>query len=362
MSIFNLTKFGSIQFICSLKELKRILTLNVKRKVNIKCYACNKESDQILKKGPWNILFFGSDGFSVESLKVLYEKYHSKLVQRLEVVTVNTTTQNDVIKYAKEKGITINYWPLDTGVYNFHVGIIVSFGHLIPSKIINSFPFGMLNVHGSLLPRWRGASPIVYSLMNGEDKTGVTIMRIKPKKFDVGDIILQKEININEHETLPQLHTKLAKLGADLLGQVLEDFPEVLQFAKPQNQVDVTYAPKITSMIAFVKWNEMSARNIYNLHRALIGLYTLRTKFINKTVKLYDITITDKSIAVKFIEEAPGMVTYDKVNNVLIIKCKREGCISVKNVGIEGKPVMSAHDFNNGFISGRNKTSILFSS
>ncbi|XP_078040849.1 methionyl-tRNA formyltransferase, mitochondrial isoform X2 [Augochlora pura] len=362
MSIFNVTKFKSKQFICSLKELNKILVLNVKRKVNIKCYASNKESDRLLKNGPWNILFFGTDGYSVESLKVLYEKYHSKLVQRLEVVTVNTTKQNAVTKYAKEKGITINYWPLDTIVYNFHIGVVVSFGHLIPSTIINSFPFGMINVHGSLLPRWRGASPIIYSLMNGDDKTGVTIMKIKPKKFDIGDIIVQKEININEHETLPQLYTKLSKLGACLLEQVLEDLPKALQSAKPQNKADATYAPKITSKIASVKWNEMSARNIYNLHRALMGLYPLSTRFINKTVKLYDITVTDESIATKFIDKAPGMVMYDEVNDALIIKCKNEGCIWVKNIGIQGKPVMSANDFNNGYIASKNKTDILFSS
>ncbi|XP_078040858.1 methionyl-tRNA formyltransferase, mitochondrial isoform X3 [Augochlora pura] len=294
-------------------ELNKILVLNVKRKVNIKCYASNKESDRLLKNGPWNILFFGTDGYSVESLKVLYEKYHSKLVQRLEVVTVNTTKQNAVTKYAKEKGITINYWPLDTIVYNFHIGVVVSFGHLIPSTIINSFPFGMINVHGSLLPRWRGASPIIYSLMNGDDKTGVTIMKIKPKKFDIGDIIVQKEININEHETLPQLYTKLSKLGACLLEQVLEDLPKALQSAKPQNKADATY-------------------------------------------------VTDESIATKFIDKAPGMVMYDEVNDALIIKCKNEGCIWVKNIGIQGKPVMSANDFNNGYIASKNKTDILFSS
>ncbi|XP_076656274.1 methionyl-tRNA formyltransferase, mitochondrial isoform X1 [Halictus rubicundus] len=361
MSISNVRTLRSKQFICSFKKLRKVLTFNVKREVHINCHAFNKESDQLPNSGPWNVLFFGTNGFAAESLKTLYNKYDSKIVQCLEVVTLKTAKENAVINIAKEKELTIHYWPLDKAIYNFHIGIVVSFGHLIPSKIINSFPLGMLNVHGSLLPRWRGAAPIIYSLMNGDDQTGVTIMRIKPKKFDIGEIILQKEVNIGEHETLPQLHSKLAKLGAYLLEKTFEDLPGALRSAKPQNEANATYAPKITSKIAIVKWDEMSATNIYNLHRALVGLYPLSTRLGNKTVKLYDVMITHKSIAKKFIEKPPGMVTYDKVSNELIIKCKGAGCISVKRISVQGKSVMTAGDFNNGYIIGKNETYILFS-
>ncbi|XP_076656275.1 methionyl-tRNA formyltransferase, mitochondrial isoform X2 [Halictus rubicundus] len=332
MSISNVRTLRSKQFICSFKKLRKVLTFNVKREVHINCHAFNKESDQLPNSGPWNVLFFGTNGFAAESLKTLYNKYDSKIVQCLEVVTLKTAKENAVINIAKEKELTIHYWPLDKAIYNFHIGIVVSFGHLIPSKIINSFPLGMLNVHGSLLPRWRGAAPIIYSLMNGDDQTGVTIMRIKPKKFDIGEIILQKEVNIGEHETLPQLHSKLAKLGAYLLEKTFEDLPGALRSAKPQNEANATY-----------------------------GLYPLSTRLGNKTVKLYDVMITHKSIAKKFIEKPPGMVTYDKVSNELIIKCKGAGCISVKRISVQGKSVMTAGDFNNGYIIGKNETYILFS-
>ncbi|XP_076287627.1 methionyl-tRNA formyltransferase, mitochondrial-like [Lasioglossum baleicum] len=356
MLISNVRIFRSKQFVCSFKELRKVLTLNVKRKLHSK-----EPPDQLSQSGPWNVLFFGTNGFAVESLKALYKKYDSKIVQRLEVVTLNTVKENAVIKFAQEKELAINYWPLENAIHHFHIGIVVSFGHLIPSKIIKSFPLGMLNVHGSLLPRWRGAAPIIYSLMNDDDQTGVTIMRIKPKKFDIGEIIVQKEVNIGEHETLPELHDKLAKLGANLLEKTFEDLPGALRSAKPQNEANATYAPKITSKIATVKWDEMFATNIYNLHRALVGLYPLSTRLGNKTVKLYDIMITDKSTAERLIEQPPGMVTYDKVSNKLIVKCKGAGCISVKSIGVQGKSVMTARDFNNGFIIGKNETNILFS-
>ncbi|XP_076221688.1 methionyl-tRNA formyltransferase, mitochondrial isoform X2 [Nomia melanderi] len=252
--------------------------------------------------------------------------------------------------YAKEKGIVINNWPLDIDLSNFHIGIVVSFGYLIPSNVIKSFPLGMINVHGSLLPKWRGAAPITYTLMNGDRQTGVTIMNIKPKKFDIGEIVLQKEINISEHETLPELYIKLSKLGADLLAKVIDDLPHILKSVKPQNEANATYAPKITSKIASVKWDEMSATNVYNLHRALLGLYPLSTRLIDTPVKLHDIKIAEKSIAVKLKEEKPGVAMYDNVNNTLVIKCKGDDCISVKNIAVKGKSRISAQSFNNGYI------------
>ncbi|KZC06067.1 Methionyl-tRNA formyltransferase, mitochondrial [Dufourea novaeangliae] len=244
---------------------------------------------------------------------------------------------------------------------NFHIGIVVSFGRLIPTKIIKLFPLGMLNVHGSLLPKWRGAAPIIYSLINGDHQTGITIMKIKPKKFDTGEIVLQKQINISEHETLPELYTKLAKLGADALTEIFEDLSQALQFTKPQNEVDATYAPKITSSIALVKWDEMSAKIVYNLHRALLGLYPLSTKFQDKTVKLHDITIAEESITRKLDGEMPGTVIYDRISDALIIKCAGNSCISVKKLIIQGKSVMKARDFNNGFIAGKKESKIFFS-
>lgn len=106
----------------------------------------------------------------------------SKALCRLEVVTIQNKQKNIVERYAMENGITTNPWPITYNITNYHIGIVVSFGHLIPEDIIKSFPLGIINVHASLLPKWRGAAPITYSIMNGETYTGVTIMKIAPKK------------------------------------------------------------------------------------------------------------------------------------------------------------------------------------
>ncbi|XP_017790874.1 PREDICTED: methionyl-tRNA formyltransferase, mitochondrial, partial [Habropoda laboriosa] len=270
--------------------------------------ASYTEPHIISQNRPWKVLFFGTDEFAVESLKTLHKKYDSKVLQRLEVVTTDKKKETPVMKYAKQNKLIVHKWPIEINVSEFHIGILVSFGHLIPSKIINAFPLGILNVHGSLLPRWRGAAPIIHTLISGDSQTGITIMKIKPKKFDIGEIVLQKQIDIDEHETLPELHMKLAKLGANLLGETFENLLELLQSAKPQNETNVTYAPKVTSKSSLINWNEMSATIIYNLYRALLGLYPLTTTCQNAKIKLFDIQkFEPASIGTKFEGEIPEL-------------------------------------------------------
>ncbi|XP_076749431.1 methionyl-tRNA formyltransferase, mitochondrial-like [Xylocopa sonorina] len=361
MPTFNHMVHNTIKFLCALKRLNKTFFASFNLQIH-KCYAPYKESYTVPKNERWRVLFFGTDEFAVESLKILYNKYESKALQRLEIVTTQQVQKNAVTKYAEEHKIVINKWPTEVNKYEFDIGIVVSFGHLIPSKIIKAFPLGMINVHGSLLPRWRGAAPIVYTLMNGDSQAGITLMKIKPKKFDVGEIVLQEQIAIDENETLPELNIKLAKLGANLLEKIFKNLPSFLQSAKPQDNINATYAPKVTSEISLIKWTEMSAKNVHDLYRALLGLYPLTSSYENTKIKIFDITkIESESIAKMFEGELPGMVIYHKKSKTLIIKCKDESFVSVKKIAVQGKPSMTALDFYNGFISGKKKTKILFS-
>lgn len=99
----------------------------------------------------------------------------------------------------------------------------------------------MLNVHGSLLPRWRGASPIVYAIANGDRETGVTIMRIKPHKFDTGDILMQEKVSIEQNVEMPVLYEKLGQLGAECLVKTLKNVDEYVATSRPQPDIGVTY-------------------------------------------------------------------------------------------------------------------------
>lgn len=100
---------------------------------------------------------------------------------------------------------------------------------------------GMINVHASLLPRWRGASPIIYAILNDDAITGVSIMKIHPNKFDVGEILAQKEVKIDKNVLMPNLHETLANEGAKLLLDCIENAPNSFENGKQQNDCDATY-------------------------------------------------------------------------------------------------------------------------
>lgn len=103
----------------------------------------------------------------------------------------------------------------------------------------------MLNVHASLLPRWRGAAPIIYAIANGDKQTGVTIMRIKPDKFDVGDIVTQSTIELSQDVTLPEVHKQLSNLGANTLIHCIQNLSQKLNNCKKQPEVGVTLGKQI---------------------------------------------------------------------------------------------------------------------
>jgi len=133
---------------------------------------------------PPKVLFFGTDHFSLPSL----QRLHQNKVD-VGVVTSFKSPANCVRSYAELQKLPLYRWPITAEqCASYELGVVVSFGHMIPSHIINVFPNGIINVHASLLPRWRGAAPIIYAIMKGDTKTGVSIMKIQPHHFDVGDV------------------------------------------------------------------------------------------------------------------------------------------------------------------------------
>ncbi|XP_046416577.1 methionyl-tRNA formyltransferase, mitochondrial isoform X1 [Neodiprion virginianus] len=316
------------------------------------------------RKAPWSVLFFGSDDFALQSLRQLYHKYEAgKLLSRLEIVTAYGGKENTVTKYARQHRIPIHNWPPDINLSEFHIGLVVSFGHLIPSRIILSFPLGMLNVHGSLLPRWRGAAPIIYALLNGDSETGISIMKVMPKKFDIGEVVAQQKLNVHPDETMPELRDRMSRLGADLLIDTLKRLPDILDHAEPQSNEGITYAPKVTPKLSLVKWNEMTAKNVYDLQRALCELYPLTTTFLGATLKLLDVQVLKDPLPGQQVSDiVPGLLTFNKELNKLVVYCRGNTKISVSNIGCPGRPPMSARDFYNGFLSKNKRKPYLFSS
>ncbi|XP_073319837.1 methionyl-tRNA formyltransferase, mitochondrial [Pagrus major] len=297
---------------------------------------------------PWRLLFFGSDQFAVESLKLLTSSWTSSegLVESLEVVTLSGNVP--VKKFAQENQLPLHSWPPDNVDGRFDVGVVVSFGCLLHETLINKFPHGILNVHPSLLPRWRGPAPIFHTIMHGDTVTGVTIMQIRPHRFDVGPIVNQELYQVPEKCTADELGAALATKGAHLLIDTLTTLSERLAHKRKQSRTGETFAPKICTSMSWIVWEEQTCDNIDCLYRAIGCRIPLRTMWMGETIKLLDfvgkchITLSDQRR-----RPAPGSISYQKESNTLAVCCQ-DGWVGFKTVLLKKR--LTAADFYNGYL------------
>lgn len=222
-------------------------------------------------------------------------------------------------------------------ISDFQLGIVAQYGLIIPKAIIDSFPRGMINVHGSLLPKYRGASPIQAALINGAKKTGITIM-VMDEKMDHGPILSQKEIPIDPDDTYTTLASKMAAEGLILLLNTLPEWLNTQLKAQPQNENQATFTKLLTKedgLVDFDKTND----EIYNQYRGLTpwpGVWCVRN---GKRLKLLKIKKSEKTLPV-------GEAGVE--NKKIFIGCGR-GSIEILELQLEGKSVMDAATFLNGY-------------
>ena len=218
------------------------------------------------RKSGLRVLFFGTDEFALETLKLLHAELllrqaspdgDSGCVADLAVVCAQMRTLVPAVtRYVTAQNLPLLHWPppdLQRG--QFDVGVVASFGHLIPGRIIDAFPRGILNVHGSLLPRWRGAAPIIHALRAGATQTGLTVMKIKAGRFDVGDILASEAVAVGEDERRTELTQRMAEVGGSLLLTVLRDLERFEAASRPQPLEGVSHAPAVDKSLAFIDFN-----------------------------------------------------------------------------------------------------------
>ena len=210
---------------------------------------------------------------------------------------------------------------------------------ILPKKVINIPLKGAINLHGSLLPKYRGAAPIQWALINGENETGLTTFIIQPK-VDKGNILLQKTIKIDQDDNYGSLAEKMSHTGAELLVNTVDRFES--ENVEPYNQLDsnATMAPKITPALTNISW-EKSAKEIHNLIRGLAPFPGARTVLDSKTLKIFK---------TKYIEENStnnsGEISNIGKDSFNVQTGK--GQLIVLEVQVEGKRRMSAGDFLRG--------------
>jgi len=178
---------------------------------------------------------------------------------------------------------------------------LVAYGKILTKEIIDLPPYGSINIHGSILPKYRGASPIQHAILNGDTETGVTSQYIA-EEMDAGDIILVKKTAIGEDETSEDLFKRLCVLGAELLSETVKAIEKGTAPRKSQNPNEVTYAPKLTREMSPIDWTK-NAFEIKNKVRGLSPWPAATMELDGKILKVFSVDITDKKT-----NEAPGNV------------------------------------------------------
>lgn len=317
-----------------------------------------------------NIVFMGTPDFAKESLQALVEAGHN-----ISLVITNPDKPkgrgmkfqvSPVKEYAESKGLEIaqplklrNNEEIENLIKEKKPDIIciVAYGKIIPENILVIPPKGAVNVHGSLLPKYRGAAPIQWAVINGDKKTGITTMYIN-EKMDEGDILLKEETEIGEDETLGEVWTRLAKIGSRLLVETLLQIELGTIKRIPQTTEGLpepSYAPMFDKSIAKIDWEEKTAREIKNLVRGLnpiIGAYT----FIgDKKFKLWTVQVLENEEFVEkyeYIEsdlnnKCYGEILLADVKKGLFLKAK-DGVVSVIEIQAENAKRMNILDFLRG--------------
>lgn len=298
-----------------------------------------------------NVLFFGSDRFAVEPLERVLESGHrvAAVVGKPDAPAgrgLKTTTTPLVLR-ARELALPViqpdRLADPATGVifddFQWDAGVVVAYGELIPGWLLEVPLRGFVNLHPSLLPRYRGAAPVERALMNGASITGVTTIRMN-ERLDAGDLLMHHEQPIYDDDTAGTLGVRLAGLGARLLARTLDELEKGSLEPVPQEEDKATFAPVIGIAEGNVDWNS-PAETIDRLVRALDPSPGAYTFFRGKRLKIWSVRLTDVPP-----EDEPGTLMSMGKEGFLVNT--GTGCVLVVSLQPEGRPRMGAGEFSRG--------------
>lgn len=311
----------------------------------------------------------GTPDFALESLKALYEA-------KYDIIGVVTNIDkpkgrgmkmvaSPVKEYAIEKNLQV-YQPIkvrnnpefleEVKKLNPDLICVVAYGKILPQELLDIPKYGCVNVHGSLLPEYRGAAPIQWAVLNGDKKTGVTTMFMNAG-MDTGDMILKEEVEIGEDETTGELWDRLKTIGANLLIKTVKEIENGTATRTKQPE-EGTMAPMLSKEMAKIDWKNKTANDIKNLVRGLNPIMGAYTFFDGKKIKFWKVqTLTENELLEKFqeLEEykyhlnkmQAGTVLFSDDKKGLFIKANG-GILQVLEIQGENSKRMAVGDFLRG--------------
>jgi len=301
------------------------------------------------------IVFAGTPKFAVKSLSVLNQSEHEVVAVycqpdrpkgRGKVLTacpVKVCAKANNLLVIQPEDLKDKQSQTRLALLNPDVMVVVAYGQILPKSILEIPKLGCLNIHASLLPRWRGAAPIERAILKGDKETGISIMKMN-EGLDTGDILLDKKCTISNHETAQTLHDTLSNIGANAILETLNMLPTLK--ARPQQNNEATYAEKVTKDEAQIDWNQ-SAEKISRVIRAFNPRPIAYTNAMAKQFKNRVLRIIEAEIVNRQTTNSPGeVIKYDK--DVCYIATSN-GVINLKKVQLSGKNKVSIKDFNNAY-------------
>jgi methionyl-tRNA formyltransferase len=298
------------------------------------------------------IIFMGTPDFALPALKALIR--HGE-----DVVTVVTQPDRPKGRGKKMTAPPVKQWALDNKIEILQpekasdshfcdliekkepdLIVVIAFGQILKKRLLDIPIWGAINIHASLLPKYRGAAPIQTAILNDDDKTGLTVMRMD-EGLDTGPILLQEECAILEEETAGQLHDRLALKAGDFMIKWLNQMSNQLIEERPQDHIAASYAPKIEKGFSLIDWKQSAFRVSAHI-RALDPKPGAFTIWQDKKIKLFSSGIADES---RF-DMIPGRVVTQGEEGLVIET--GQGAIKVREMQYSGKKRLYAKDFLRG--------------
>ncbi len=306
------------------------------------------------------VVFMGTPDFAEESLKAIYKAGH-------EIVGIVTNPDrpkgrgmkmlpSPVKEFAIEKNLKVlqpenvknnQEFIKELKTLSPEVICVVAYGHILPKEILDIPPYGCINVHASLLPKYRGAAPIQWAVLNGDKTTGVTTMYMDVG-MDTGDMILKQEVEINREETTGELWDRLKVVGGGLLVETLKQIEKGTAPREKQGK-DFTVAPMLSKEIAKIDWNHKTAEEIKNLVRGLNPIMGAYTFLKGRKIKFWKVKVAEKNEIyaenMDFLKN--GTVIVSDPKDGIFIKCK-EGILKVIEIQGENAKRMTIQEYLRG--------------
>ena len=301
-----------------------------------------------------NIIFAGTPDFAAQHLQALLESEHNVIAvytqpdkpagrgKKLQASPVKQLAEQHKIPVYQPKSLRKEEAQAELKALNADVMVVVAYGLILPQAVLEAPKYGCLNVHGSILPRWRGAAPIQRAIWAGDQQTGVTIMQMDVG-LDTGDMLHKVTTPILPTETSASLYAKLAKLAPPALLEVLNGL--AIQQFKPEKQDEslANYAEKLTKEEAKLDWTLSATqleRNIRAFNPAPIAYLIVNVNGVEERVKIYQAQVLPHQ------EKTAGTVLNVSKNGIEIATA--EGVLNITQLQPSGKKPMSVQDFLNG--------------